>query len=190
MKQVKNNIYTNSLTTVICNSSIQLSSSSFNVQLSNNCTKLDSHADTYTVGNNAFITHIHEVNGVPKKVNVHAFATTLESIKDIEVDNDAVAYDFPHTGDVLILKINQAIHIPTIQHNLVCVMQMRLNDVRIKECPKFLTENLTISSHSIVIPSTEEGTHISIHLSLESVTSYFPTRKPSLSEIELADSED
>ena len=190
MNPVENNISINSLTTVKCNYSIQLSSNSFSVQLSNIRTELDSHADTCTVGNNAFITHIHEINGIPKKVNVHAFDTTLGSVKDIQVVNADVAYDCPHTGAVLIFKINQAIHIPTMQHNLLCVMQMRLNDVRIKECPKFLTENPTIASHSVVIPSTEEGTDILIPLSLKGVTSYFPTRKPTLSEIELADSED
>ena len=101
MKLVQDNISINSLTTVKCNSSIQLSSSSFSVQLSNSRTELDSHADTCTVGNNAFINHIHEVNGIPKKVNVHAFDTTLGSVKDIQVVDAAVAYDCPHTGAVL-----------------------------------------------------------------------------------------
>ena len=105
-------------------------------------------------GLNALITRTHDINGIPKKVNVQAFDTILGSVKDILLVNDAHAYDCPHTGAVIIRKVNQAMHITTMENSLLCVMRMRLNDVKIEDCPKFLTENSSRTSHTMIIPST------------------------------------
>ena len=93
--------------------------------------------------------HIYMNLTVCFKVNVSAYDPSLGSAKDKNVVDVAVAYDCPHTGEVLILKINQAIHINFMEHNLLCVMQCRLNDVKIFDCPKFLTDNPTTLYHSI-----------------------------------------
>ena len=60
-------------------------------------TELDSHADTCTVGKHALITHVHN-----RQVNVHAYDPSLGSQQDKSIVNAAVAYDCPHTGEVLI----------------------------------------------------------------------------------------
>ena len=53
------------------------------LSVSQSRTDLDSHADTCVVGNNALVTHIHEVNGQPKFVNVVAYDPTLGSVRDM-----------------------------------------------------------------------------------------------------------
>ncbi len=50
-----------------------------------------------------------------------------------------VAYDHPQTGEVLHLVINQAIHIPHLDHHLLCPVQCRVNDVTVGKTPKFWT---------------------------------------------------
>ena len=148
-------------------------------------TELDSHADTCTVGENALITHIHN-----RRVNVHAYDPSLGSQQDMSIVNAAVAYDCPHTGEVLIFKINQAIQIESMSHNLLCIMQLRMNDVKVFDCPKFLTDNPVAHTHSIFIPPIEgDDLPIAVPLSLHGVTSYFDTRKPTLYEYELAEKE-
>ena len=62
--------------------------------------------------------------------------------------------------------------------NLICPMQVRVNDVRLDNTPKFLTENLT--NHNNAIYFAEED--VTVPMSLHGVTSYFPTRKPTLQE--------
>ena len=62
-------------------------------------------------------------------------------------------------------------------------MQVRMNDVKLDDKPKFLTEDPTNESHAI---SCEEntGTLNNITLELKGVTSYFPTRKPTKNEFD------
>jgi hypothetical protein len=63
-----------------------------------------------------------------------------------------VAYDDPVSGETILLIINQAIYIPTLEHNLLCPMQMRLNDVLVSEIPSFCHRNhrftLTLSEYA------------------------------------------
>ena len=84
------------------------------------------------------------------------------------------------------LVCNQAIHMPQIPHNLLCPMQMRLNEVEVDEKPKFLTNNPTEKSHAVVLKNEKEELLIPLHLS--GVTSYFATRKPTREEYEASDS--
>ena len=107
----------------------------------------------------------------------------MGSKRDIKVVAAVVAYDDPATGETVMLQVNQAIYIPTIEANLLCPMQLRLNDVRVDECPKFLARNATDKTHAIVIGEGKSQEYL-IPLSLRGVTSYFPTRKPSQQEFE------
>ena len=95
----------------------------------------------------------------------------------------ALAYDNPILGTTVIIVVHQAIHVPTMDCNLICPMQVRMHDVKLDDKPKFLTEDPTDESHAI---SCEDnmGTLVNITLSLKGVTSYFPTRKPTKHEFE------
>ena len=80
--------------------SFVIGSNTTSLSLSQHKTELDSYADTCTVGKNALITHIHN-----RHVNVHAYDPSLGSKQNMSIVNAAVAYDCPHTGEVLILKL-------------------------------------------------------------------------------------
>jgi NCAIR mutase (PurE)-related protein len=54
-----------------------------------------------------------------------------------------IGYIDPTTGRMLHLVINQAIHIPHLDHHLLCPMQCRVNDVTVDETPKFLATRPT-----------------------------------------------
>jgi hypothetical protein len=92
----------------------------------------------------------------------------------------ARAYDCPRTGQVIILMVHQAIHIPTMENNLLCPMQIRMNDAKVSDIPKFLADNPTDETHAITFKD-DEATFI-IPFSLDGVTSVFPTRKPTMDE--------
>ena len=68
----------------------------------------------------------------------------------------ALAYDDPFSGEVIILMIHQAILVPQIRHNLLCPMQLRINDVEVDEKPKFLHSMPTENSHAMVITEDDE----------------------------------
>jgi len=146
-------------------------------------TELDTHADTCVVGNNCLIVHEYD-----RWVTVTGYDPTQGSVKDLKVVGAVIAYDCPQTGEVIIIRINQAIHIKSMSNNLLCPMQIRMNDIKVFDCPKFLIENPKDIDHTLTLPSGN-GEDYSIPLSLNGVTSYFPTRKPTQAEYDKAEDE-
>jgi hypothetical protein len=49
------------------------------------------------------------------------------------------------------LIIHQAIHIPHLDHHLLCPMQCRVNDVIVNDLPKFLASDPTDRTHALTI---------------------------------------
>ena len=94
-----------------------------------------------------------------------------------------VAYDHPQTGEVFHLVINQAIHIPHLDHHLLCPMQCRVNDVTVGETPKFLVPNPTDETHALTITDIDNPTQaVHLPLALRGVTSLLHVRKPTRTE--------
>jgi hypothetical protein len=136
-------------------------------------TEIDNHADTCLVGRNA-----HVFQHFDRQVNLTGYDPSLGTVKNQDIVSAALAYDDPATGEVMILVLHQVIHVPALTHNLICPMQMWMNGVSLDECPKFLTDNPLDNTHAMAIPS-KDGAYL-ISLSLHGVTSYFPTRKPTI----------
>ena len=101
--------------------------------------------------------------------------------KSCKTISAALAYDCPDTGEVLILIVNQAIYIPSLTHNLLCPMQLWMNDVQVSDQPKFLTDNPDNKTHALVLKDQDDEDFV-IPLDLCGVTSYFPTRTPTSDE--------
>jgi hypothetical protein len=56
------------------------------------------------------------------------------------------------TGEVFHLVVNQAIHIPHLDHHLLCPMQCHVNDVIVDYLPKNLAADPTDGTHALTIP--------------------------------------
>ena len=133
----------------------------------------DSHADTCCMGRGVMI-----VNKTDKTVKVTPFLKSLGSLTRVPIVSAAVAYDDPKSGEVIILIFHQALHMPELDHCLLCPMQLRLNDVVLNERPKFLTQRPTEEDHAMIIDD------LIIPLELDGVTSTFPGRMPTQKEYE------
>ena len=81
------------------------------------------------------------------------------------------------------LIVHQAISVTMMSNNLLCPMQIRMNDVELNDTPKFLTDNHTSKTHAISGLDQDSREHI-IPFTLCSVTSYIPTHKSSREEFE------
>ena len=88
-----------------------------------------------------------------------------------------VAYDLLNSRDVVLLNINQCVHVPTTENNILFPMQLQMNGCRLQDTPKFQVGAPTENDHSVTINS-ESGDKIRIPFRPRGVTSYFPTRKP------------
>lgn len=103
------------------------------------------------------------------------FDTPQGKDKDLDLVSAALAYNRPAAIIVMILMVYQAIHIPTMENNLLCLMQMQTNDVKLWECPKYMEESKWQGSHAMC---NLRQRWMCILFGLHGVTSYFPTCKP------------
>ena len=153
----------------------QLCSTSAKIGPGEHYTELDSHADMCVLGRNAKITHTHD-----QEVLVSGYDKTMGE-RRYKVVSGELSYDDLHSGQPVVLEIHQAIHIPTISHNLLLPMQLMTNNVLLDSKPKFLHTNPTNESHSLTAPFIGAGhgpNPLTIHFSLSGIVSYFPTWTP------------
>ncbi len=106
--------------------------------------ELDSHANTCVLGCDALI-----ILDYQQPVSIVGYDKSLRS-KTYQTVSGVVAYDDPQTGRTLHLIINQAIHIPHLDHHLLCSIQCHVNDVTVNDLPKFLAANPTDQAHALI----------------------------------------
>ena len=90
----------------------------------------DSHADTTCLGGG--VLKIYD-NNCP--FNVQGYDPLLGS-KQYSTISGALAYVNPFTGLKYYLIVHQAIHMPDLDHHLLCPIQCRADGVVINECPR------------------------------------------------------
>ena len=134
---------------------------------------LDSHADTSVLGRDALIILDHQrpvtVQGYDPSLRSHTYRTV----------SGVLAYDNPHSGETYHLVIHQAIHIPHLDHHLLCPMQCRVNDVTVNDLPKFLATDPTENTHALTLPDPDFPTRtITLPLKLRGVISSLNVWKP------------
>ena len=139
--------------------------------------ELDSHADTCVLGRDALILLDYNrpviVEGYDPALGTKTYATV----------SGVLAYDDPVTGEVYHLVINQAIHIPHLDHHLLCPMQCRVNDVVVDDTPKFLASDPTDNTHALTIKDPDwPAQTVILRLALRGVTSLLNVRGVTLDE--------
>ena len=143
-------------------------------------TELDYQVNTCFVGKNALIVHDYD-----RVVNVTGYDPNQPAAQSLRILIAALAYDDPKSGEVIVLVLHQAISIPHLNHNLVSPFQMRLNDVKVNETPRFLAEKPNDLTHILIVPGAfGTGDEIVIPLGGHGVSSMFLTRKPTTQEYE------
>ena len=125
-----------------------LNTSSSSTSASTSRTELDYHANSPVVGKNGIILYKTEMT-----VNVTPFSDEFGMMLKVTVVHVAVAHDCPITSNSIIIIINNALYIREIEHNLLPPIMMRLNELLVDECPKFLCPISTIKTHSIFFPT-------------------------------------
>ena len=139
---------------------------------------LDSHADTCVLGMNALIIE----TPYPTRTAVVSFADPSVGTVTKNILSGAFKYTTPDTGKHYILIVHQAIHIETMEHSLLCPMQLRENDIILDECPKSMIENPTEVNHSLLVVT--ETNHLRIPLRLRGVTSTIYVTKPTVQDLD------
>ena len=129
---------------------------------------LDSHANMAVVGRHAYI-----LLDMGRTAEVSLFMPDYKSMQ-VPIINAAVQYEYPYSGMLHVLIIRNALHIPSMKHNLVPPFMIREEGIQVNDTPKIQVNDQTTSDHSIYFPETD----FRIPLLLWGVFSYFPTSKP------------
>ncbi len=133
--------------------------------------ELDSHAHTCVLGHDALI--ILDYN---RPVSIVGYDESIGG-KTYQTVSVVVACDDPQTKRMLHLIINQAIHIPHLDHHLLCPMQCCVNDVTVYDLPKFLAADPTDQTHALTLTGPDNPLQLVIlPLTLRGVTSLLNVR--------------
>ena len=141
-------------------------------------TELDSHANMPVVGRNAYILSQSQTTA-----DVSPFTPDYPSMT-IPIVDAAILYECLYTGKLFIFVLRNALHVPAMTHNLIPPFILREKGLQVTDTPKIHVESPSVSDHAIVFPDMK----LLVPLWLSGTFSYFPSRKPSLKELE--DSED
>ena len=117
----------------------------------------DSHADTTCLGGGAL-----KILDYDTPVRVQGYDPSLGT-KEYSTISGGLLYVHPHTNERYHLIVHQAIHMPDMDHHLLCPMQLRANDVTVNDCPKIYCKDPTEESHAIVAKD-EYGKHVNVIL--------------------------
>jgi hypothetical protein len=146
-----------------------------------NRSDLDSHADCCVCGKDVLV-----FNYFDREVTVAAWDPEGET-QSLSIVLAAMSYTIPESGKTVLLIAHQIIFSPSLSHNLLSTMQMRLHDVIVNETPKFQSMNPTKLSHSISVRGDNVEDVLIIPLELHGVVACFPTFKPTQVEFETCD---
>ena len=106
--------------------------------------EVDSHANTTCLGGGAL-----KILDFNTPVNVHGYHASLSS-RQYRVISGEVAYVHPFSGLRYHLIFQQAIHMPELDHHVMCPMQPRANGVKVNDCPCMYCDDPDDKSHAIV----------------------------------------
>ena len=77
------------------------------------------------------------------------FSSDLSMEMDVPIDDRALVYDFPCTGEVRVLVIRNALNASSMDHNLIPPFIMRTRGVTINDVPKIHHEDTTVDGHRV-----------------------------------------
>jgi hypothetical protein len=118
--------------------------------------ELDSHADTCSFGNKAYIVH-----DTGDTISVTGFIDLLGTVKKVPIVTAAVAYDDPDTYTTYILFFHQSLYFNKLDKHLLCPSQMQCNQIIVNDVPLLHIpfNKRTHQDHSIVsTPTTHSPT--------------------------------
>jgi hypothetical protein len=146
-----------------------------------NRSDLNSHADCCVCGKEVLV-----FNDFDREFTVTGWYPEGET-QSLIIVSAAMGYTIPKSGKTVLLIVHQSIFSPSLNHNLLSTMQMRLHDVIVDETPKFQSLNPTKLSQYISVRCDNVEDVLVIPLELHGVVSCFPTFKPTQLEFETCD---
>eukprot|EP00957_Ditylum_brightwellii_P022424 1692021-Ditylum_brightwellii.AAC.1 len=116
-------------------------------------------------------------------MEVNLFMPDYDAIK-LRLVDAALKYDCPFTDNAYNLLVRNALHVPSMYHNLLPPFVLREVGIRVNDTPKIHKVNPTVDDHAITFP----GEGLRIPLGLWGLFSYSSTSKPLIEEVNTSES--
>ena len=136
--------------------------------------RLNTHANMLVIGNNAYILRAHDRTG-----EVSPYTPNYEPLHVLMMDA-AVKYECPFGGKKYVLVVQNALHVPSMKHNLMRPFTMREDGLLVKDTTTIQMVGPTVEDH--VLRVLETGHRVPLYF--WSVFSYLPTTKPTKDEVD------
>ena len=140
-------------------------------------TELDSHANMCVLGRQCYI-----ISHSGKSVNVGAFTESAGGLNEVPIVDAMLAYDCKRTNQVYLLVLRNVLYIESMTDNLIPPFILREAGIIVNKKAKIHCKPGTATEEDHTIQEKETGLFITMHL--QSIFSYFPTRKPDEEDIE------
>jgi hypothetical protein len=108
-------------------------------------TELDSHANMVVVGNTCLV--VIEWSGQTAIVN--PFTPNYKALPEVPIVDAVVMYECPISGKEYILLVQNALHVPEMEQNLIPPFVMREAGIVVNDTPKIHVNDPTVEDHSI-----------------------------------------
>eukprot|EP00957_Ditylum_brightwellii_P202049 15328352-Ditylum_brightwellii.AAC.2 len=155
---------------MVCGTDVSCEDYIDNVSARKSCTELDSHANMVVLGRNSTT-----LSNTGSTADVHPFSPEYNALEGIKIVDGAVLYTDEYTLRNYILVFENALYIPSMEHNLIPPFIMREAGVQVSDAPKIHLKNPTCEDHSIFLEETE----LRIPLKLSGILSYISMSKSS-----------
>ena len=95
-------------------------------------TELDSHVNMIVMGKQAFL-----LSNSVQSVDVKAFPEVVDGLYKVPIVDAVIAYNFPHTGETLLIVLRNFLCVLVMDHNLFLTFILHEAGLVVNNTPKF-----------------------------------------------------
>ena len=124
--------------------------------------------------------HALVISHTGKTVEVQPFSPDCKTMESVPIVDAVVKWTCPHTDEAWLLLMKNALHVPSMNHNLIPPFVMREAGIRVNDAPKIHCEDPNVDDHTLQFKDND----LKIPLQLKGIFSCFQCETPTEEDIE------
>ena len=127
--------------------------------------ELDSHDNMVFLRLNSFV-----LDAAGRTFNVQPFSIDLGMARNVPIADGGLACDCPFIGKVNVLVLRNALHVPSVDHNLIPPFTMRAGGITINDSLKIHCEDPIVDDHCVLFDQSHLRTPLQLNVMFSSFT--------------------
>ena len=113
--------------------------------------ELDSHANMVVLGKHCCV--FDSING--KSCDVEPFDPSIGTARKVPIVDGAIAYNCPFTHVTYLLIVRNALHIPTMENNLIPPFILQEAGIQCNDTAKIHMDDPSEEDHALIFPDID-----------------------------------